>query len=241
MTTHSLQFSMVIPVFNEENCITGVVTNVIRALEQYKLSSAEIILVDDGSTDGTPLILDALAALDRRVRILRHQINKGLGMANRTGFQEARGAWIGWIPGDGQFEPHDVIEIFLRHHDRSDMITTTVHSSKRIKADSFLRVFLSKGLRLMSRLIIGMDGETTGIFIFRKSIFSGGLPPLSTGYFNLLLPMSAQKRGNRIVNENIPVHPRVAGRSKVANLKTILHTIKDMILVRRMKRQLFQQ
>lgn len=78
--------SVVVPCFQEEAALEpfGVLLSAVAA--------DEILFVDDGSTDGTPALLAALAARDPRVRVLTHAVNRGVGAAMRTGLEAARGA-----------------------------------------------------------------------------------------------------------------------------------------------------
>ena len=104
--------SVIVPVFNEEEAIPAVCEGV-RA-ELCKLGAEwEIIFVDDGSTDNSPAILDRLAAIDARVRVLHFKRNFGQTAAMMAGFDHAAGDVIIPVDGDGQNDPTD-IEKMLR-------------------------------------------------------------------------------------------------------------------------------
>jgi glycosyltransferase involved in cell wall biosynthesis len=91
--------SIVIPVFNEAETLAAVLGKV----QQLKLAQAEIIVVDDGSIDGSAEI-----ALKAGANVIRHPYNIGNGAAVKTGIRAARGRFIVLMDGDGQHQPEDV-------------------------------------------------------------------------------------------------------------------------------------
>jgi glycosyltransferase involved in cell wall biosynthesis len=91
--------SIVIPVFNE----AGTLAVVLGKVQQLKLAQAEIIVVDDGSIDGSAEI-----ALKAGANVIRHPYNIGNGAAVKTGIRAARGRFIVLMDGDGQHQPEDV-------------------------------------------------------------------------------------------------------------------------------------
>jgi glycosyltransferase involved in cell wall biosynthesis len=95
--------SVVLPCFNE-------VDNVAAAVEQAHEAAAaharehEVVVVDDGSTDGTGAVAAALVHADERVRLVTHEHNRGYGAALRSGFAATRGDWVLLTDGDLQFD-----------------------------------------------------------------------------------------------------------------------------------------
>ena len=92
--------SIVMPAYNAERYIEETVR---RILDQT-YGNFELIIVDDGSTDSTPEILDRFAAEDRRVRVI-HQENQGEGGARIAGFEACRGDWLVSVDADDLVEP----------------------------------------------------------------------------------------------------------------------------------------
>jgi glycosyltransferase involved in cell wall biosynthesis len=84
----------------------------IRSVLAQDWTDFEFIIVDDASTDGTREILRDLAAADRRIRLLRHESNKGLSVARNLGIAEAKGEWVAFLDADDLYSP-DMLRLAL--------------------------------------------------------------------------------------------------------------------------------
>jgi|SRR5262245_31725340 len=104
--------TVLIPCFNEASILRATVERLARYLEAGAWSptnrSWEILLVDDGSTDGTREIADDLAGRDHRVRCVSYPMNAGQGRALQQGFENARGEWIFCIDADLDYGPEHI-------------------------------------------------------------------------------------------------------------------------------------
>lgn len=98
------ELSIVIPVYNEEEGIALILN---RLCTEESLRNAEIIVVDDGSTDHT----SDKVALFPRVRLVRHPVNRGYGAAITTGIKISEGKFVVWFDGDGQHRVEDLIKV----------------------------------------------------------------------------------------------------------------------------------
>ena len=106
--------SVVIPAYHEAEIIGQVVAGVKKTLEPYP--GSEVLVIDDGSTDGTPEAAEAAGA-----RVIRHPYNKGNGAAVKTGIRSAQGDIIVFMDGDGQHNPVDIPRL-LKHTGAYDMV-----------------------------------------------------------------------------------------------------------------------
>src|SRR5690606_13936640 len=98
----SVKVSVIIPVYNEVGTVEPAVQAVLAVKE-----ADEIILVDDGSTDGTRDLYPAIQALDSSIRVILHEINMGKGAAVRTGFANATGDIFLIQDADLEYDPRD--------------------------------------------------------------------------------------------------------------------------------------
>jgi glycosyltransferase involved in cell wall biosynthesis len=89
-----LTLSIVIPAYNEERRLPSTLDTVLAWLNASAFADAEVLVVDDGSADGTAALVEARSLDDPRVRLLRNPGNRGKGYAVRHGMREARGGWI---------------------------------------------------------------------------------------------------------------------------------------------------
>ena len=96
--------SVIIPAYNEEAGIAKTLTLLRR---ETSLDHAEIIVVDDGSTDDTARIVESF----EKIKLVRHPFNRGYGSAICTGTRAAKGAYICWFDSDGQHRVEDLVKI----------------------------------------------------------------------------------------------------------------------------------
>ena len=113
-----MQISVIIPVFNEERTITEIVARV-QAVDPQ----SEIIIVNDGSTDGTAAQLKTIDSTYDNVRVFEHKLNRGKGAALRTGLAAASGEVIIIQDADLEYDPHDYEKLLVPILDgRADVV-----------------------------------------------------------------------------------------------------------------------
>ena len=141
------QISIVIPVYNVENCLSYCV----ESLRQQTYKNIEIILVDDGSTDSSGEICDQYAREDNRIKVL-HIENGGLSNARNTGVKESSTDWIVFIDSDDYYD-HRAIEFLVKLRDkyRVDLVATPVIEVRNYENSDFLGDFREKYSRKLDR------------------------------------------------------------------------------------------
>ena len=189
--------------------------------------AGELILVDDGSTDGTGALADALADEDGRVRSLHHDRNRGMGAVLRSGYAAARGRYVSQLPADGQVPPR-TLETHLPHLDRVDLVLSVY----RARDDGAKRALMSRTFQGLVRGLYGFDPRITGTMIVRRSLLESFPTVADTFFANLELPFRLMRAKVPYEVVEIEAAQRRSGQSKVANLPRILRVVREMTWIR---------
>lgn len=141
---HQARLSLVIPLYNEEDNINPLYDQVCQILQQGG-HEYEIIFVDDGSTDGSLSILEELASLDKRVKVIQLQKNYGKSAALDAGFRESAGEIIITMDADLQDDPTYIPDFLAKIHDGYDLVIGWRHRRrdalfKRISSRIFNKI-----------------------------------------------------------------------------------------------------
>ena len=218
----------VVMAFDEAPSIEATVHEISVALRELRQPS-EILIVDDGSTDGTGAIADRLAAALPHVRVIHHEDNRGLGGVYRTGFAHARGDHVTFFPADGQF-PASIIPQFVRSMKHADMVLGYLPSRR----DSLLARTLSRLERILYRLLLGPLPRFQGILMFRRTLLSEiELKSTGRGWGVLMeLIVRVSRGGYRAISLPTGVRPRTSGVSKVNNVRTIWANTAQLLRLR---------
>jgi dolichol-phosphate mannosyltransferase len=168
--------SVVLPAFNEAAAIRPVVLEAVRRLSEV-VKEFELLVVDDGSTDGTGEIVDALAAECGRVRPIAHPTNRGYADALRTGFAAARFDLVAFTDADGQFDLADLRRLIPTAY----RIGLAV-GYREDRKDSWLRKRYSRGYNLLARTLCGTRARDCdcALKVFRRDVLHA-LWPRSRG------------------------------------------------------------
>jgi glycosyltransferase involved in cell wall biosynthesis len=220
--------SVVVMAFDEAANLEAVVREIRSSLDRLA-GGAEIVIVDDGSTDGTAALADCLAREVPGTRVVHHLRNRGLGGVYRTGFAEARGELLTFFPADGQF-PATILETFVPAIEGRDLIVGHV-----VRRDSVLGRALSVCERAAYRVLIGRLPPFQGVFLVRRARLRE-LPLRSEGRgWTIVMEMLARavRAGWRIEGRVTPLRARQSGRSKVQNARTVWANLREMVALRR--------
>ena len=204
--------SLVLPAYNEEDGIRQAVIEACTALA--KLSSAyELLVVDDGSFDGTAAIVAELAAEHRQVRLLRHECNRGYGAALRTGFTAARFERVAFTDADCQFHLADLGRL-LPLSDRYSLVV----GWRQGRQDAWRRRFLSRGFNLLTQTLLGTRVRDCdcALKVFHREALPDLMPETNTFFVNAEMLTKARQRGLEVAEVGVRHRPRLRGESKVS-------------------------
>src|SRR5262245_35302970 len=160
----AVSISVAVPVYNEEQNLEYVIRDLRRHLEGHDY---ELIIVNDGSKDGTGALADRLAAEDpARTRVIHHPTNLGGGAATRTGLMAGTKDWVTMIPGDGQFKADDMPQ-FFEALEGVDFVL----SRRRNRTSSPVRALNSWIYRKVVRVPLGINfREINCVTIYRHDL-----------------------------------------------------------------------
>ncbi len=219
--------ALILFAYNESENIRPVIAELCAWLEAHE-PDAEIVFVDDGSTDDTfEVAKSALAG--KRATVLRHEINRGIGAALKTGVAAASAPWVTFMPADGQIEPDAMGILRAAAHDGKVEVVLSIYDDRN---DGFDRKVLSFGVRALITLVHGVRLRSDGPYLFKRSLFDPSQLKPDTFFLNFEFPIRALAAGIATSTVTIRCRPRMAGVSKSTGLKRIWGVAKDLVDLR---------
>lgn len=221
-----MKFSIVVPIYNEEDNITEMYQAITSALDGQD-PDYEIILVDDGSADGSFNALKALAAQDQRVKVIRFRRNFGQTAAMSAGFDAAIGDIIIPMDGDLQNDPADIPRLIAKLHEGYDVVSGWRSDRK----DTFVT------RKIPSILANALISWLTGVHLhdygctlkaYRREVLDG---INLYGEMHRFMPALASQVGARVAELPVNHRPRLHGTSKYGISRT-LRVILDLMTVK---------
>lgn len=225
-----LRLSIVVPVFNEADNLVPLHREIRAALAEQDLE-LEILLIDDGSTDKTPIVLERLLVEDPAVRVLRLMRNSGQTAAFAAGFRAATGDVIATLDADLQNDPADLPRM-LSELETCDVVCG-VRQNRR---DSWIR-------RISSRIANSVRNRLTresitdvgcSLRVFRRSLVDD--LPLFTG-MHRFLPTLLRLQGGSVREVPVGHRPRLHGDSKYGIQNRLWVGLADLLAVRWMQKR----
>ncbi len=204
--------SLILPAFNEGAGIREAIAEADEALAKL-VDDYEVIVVDDGSGDGTAAAVLAEAARRPRVRLLRHESNRGYGAALRSGFEAARFDRVAFTDADCQFHLADLAPLLRLAEDHAVAVGYRVG-----RKDAWPRRFLSWGYNALARALLGTRVRDCdcALKVFRREALVRLLPRADGFFVNTEMLGRARQLGLGVAEVGVRHRPRLRGRSTVS-------------------------
>ena len=224
------ELSVVVPVFNEIGCLEPLVERVRGALDSGGIDW-ELLLVDDGSTDGSGERMDELGAADERIRVLHFVANRGQTSGLDAGFRNAHGRYLGLLDADLQTYPEDLPQLL---HILRDEGLDAVVGIRADRQDTGWRKFSSRLANGVRNRLTREDIVDTGcpIKVFRADAIRS--VKLFTG-MHRFLPTLLRMEGFSVRLVPVRHASRLTGSSKYGTLDRAFSGLRDALAVRWMQ------
>jgi glycosyltransferase involved in cell wall biosynthesis len=223
--TPVLDLSVVVPIYNERDNVAPLAADIIR--EVGRLGKIfEVVLVNDGSRDGSAEALDAVAAGDERIRVLHFAGNRGQTIAIASGMYYARGRVIVLMDGDRQNDPADIGRLLEKLAEGY----ACVSGWRQDRQDTGLRRLVSRMANWVVQRVTRVPVNDLGCTL--KAYTRDALNPTELfGEMHRFLAVYVLDRGGRIAELVVNHHPRTAGVSKYGMSRTA-RVAADILLIR---------
>ena len=201
--------SVFFPFHNEEENVQRVYESARNVLNATGLDY-EIILVDDGSKDETPKIVDAIAASDKRVKVVHHPVKSGYGAALQSGFRAATKGLVFYTDGDGQFDLNELPPLLplMKQYDIVTCYRINRRENLRRRTNAWLWTWLV--CTLFGLKIRDMNGAFK---LYKRKIFDVIKMESKGSLLNSEILARAKRKGFTMTQVGVHHYPRAAGKA----------------------------
>jgi glycosyltransferase involved in cell wall biosynthesis len=222
----NIKVSVVIPALNEEANINDSVMDVIRAFEKLNING-EIIVVNDGSTDRTGVIVERLISKYPFIRMITHDKAEGIGSAYWDGVKHSSGDVVTWVSGDFESNAYDILR-YLPLLEDVDIVIPFVYNDKT------RRTWMLRARSVIYTMIVDMSfrfllSYTNGNVIFRRSVIKDLRLKSKGFFFQTELLIKCLKRGYLYSEVPIAAKLRSGGEPRSFSFKSLLNVMSDYL------------
>jgi glycosyltransferase involved in cell wall biosynthesis len=219
------------PCYNDAATIGGLVDDVHGALDPL-VAELEVIVVNDGSTDDSRAVLDALALERSWLRVIHHDINRGYGGALISGFEAARHEWIFYTDGDAQYDATEAALLVKVVEDLNHDVDI-VQGYKIERGDAMYRKVIGRIYHHVVKVLFRLPGRDTDcdFRMFRRQLVIERPLTSHTGVICVEMMRSFHEQGARFVETPVHHYFRPSGKSQFFRLPAIARSAIQLIEV----------
>ncbi len=217
-------FSLCMPCYNEAEVIEDWLQTCLAILPAF-LDEFEIVVVDDGSADGTGDAVQRVVEKDARVRLVRHPENKGYGAAVTTALRACEGELICMVDGDGQFNLLDLPRLLVKAQE-SDVVI----GYRFERADTRIRKLNAKSWNQLIRLLLGVrvNDLDCAFKLFPRWVVEQFQLTSQGACISAEMVVQCVRGGLSISQVPVNHHPRYHGAATGANLKVVAKAFREL-------------
>ena len=217
--------SVIFLCYNDEKTIGGLVEEAVNILQDL-VSDYEVIVVNDGSTDGSYRILENLAGRYLKFKAVHHAKNRGYGAAIKSGFRASTKELIFYTDGDGQYDVKEIVKL-LTVIDEADVVNGFLYR----RADPVYRIILGKiyQVLLYGLLKIKVRHVDCDFRLFKKKVIDAIDLESDGGFVCAEMIKKIADKGYKIKEIPVQHYRRKNGRSRFFNIKNIYGLITSFI------------
>lgn len=218
--------SVFFPAYNDGGTIASMVISALLTLRELT-DDYEVIVVNDGSADYTPQVLEELARKYEEVRIIHHERNKGYGGALRTGFGSATKELVFYTDGDAQYDARELMVLYPALGEGVDM----VNGYKISRSDPWYRTVIGRVYHWIVKLSFGLRLRDVDcdFRLMRRAIFDRVHLESSSGVICVEMMKKVQDAGFVIAQAPVHHYHRAYGRSQFFNFGRIFRVGRDLL------------
>lgn len=226
MLSTKYSLSVVMPAHNEEVAIADTVHSVIEAVTRWT-ADFEVIVVNDGSKDGTRAILEDIALTDAHVRVINHEENQGYGAALVSGFAAITKDLVFFMDSDGQFDIHDLERFFPFINQFDAVLGYRVN-----RQDTFMRKFNAWGWKMLVSVIfkLAVQDVDCAFKLYRSRFFHEQHLETRGAMINTEILYKFKRAGNTYTQVAVHHLPRKGGRATGAKLSVIARAFRELFV-----------
>jgi len=222
------ELSVFFPAYNEKHNIKHALESAYKVIPEYA-EKFEVIIVDDGSTDGTSQLADELKKEYKNLKVVHHDKNYGYGKALRTGFENSSYQYVFFSDSDRQFDLNEIRKL-VPLMDEAD-IAAGIRVNRK---DPFYRRLNAKAYNILVKILFGLNVRDIdcAFKLIKKKVLNDVKLKSESQFVSAEFLIKASKKGYRIKQVGVTHLPRTYGKPTGNSIKAIVNSFKELFKLR---------